>query len=318
MNSLKQKRLSNDTWWIMYAHCNENCSCGQWIPIKSRSFIICQFLNISLNRILLLYCYYIFFYWNLRIWLGFQISADSGWVQHNQSGCIPYTLVRILFKKLERLAFYAVYAYIIINLLWSIWNRLDYVVQVITVQMFVIWIYTRHSVFPMGEVVLVWVLSVCKLRFLFPLCVVSQEYSFAFQPVYSIVSFQLSQSVCLCYTVLLVFFLLFSFEGFFVSFKFCLLLISGIIISCWSRMWLVCVTEQHYVSTFFTRLWRVHKPLLFDTQNPEISGFSTAHAYKYKTKRQAKMKRRHRKMTFVLISHQSTHLSGKQRFPQRP
>ena len=49
---------------------------------------------------------------------------------------------------------------------------------------------------------------------------------------------------------------------------------------------LVCVTEQHYVSIFFTRLWSVRKPLLFDTQNPEISGFSTAHAYKYKTKRQ--------------------------------
>ena len=34
----------------------------------------------------------------------------------------------------------------------------------------------------------------------------------------------------------------------------------------------------------------VRKPLFFDTQNPGISGFSTAHAYKYKTKRQAKMK----------------------------
>ena len=53
----------------------------------------------------------------------------------------------------------------------------------------------------------------------------------------------------------------------------------------------VCVTEQYYVSIFFTRLWSVRKPLLFDTQNPGISGFSTAHAYKYKTKRQAKMKR---------------------------
>ena len=45
---------------------------------------------------------------------------------------------------------------------------------------------------------------------------------------------------------------------------------------------------------------------VFDTQNPEISGFSTAHAYKYKTKRQAKMKRDSRKMTFLLISHQAT------------
>ena len=51
------------------------------------------------------------------------------------------------------------------------------------------------------------------------------------------------------------------------------------------------VTEQHCVSIFFTRLWSMCKPLLFDTQNPGISGFSTAHAYKYKTKRQAKMKR---------------------------
>ena len=25
----------------------------------------------------------------------------------------------------------------------------------------------------------------------------------------------------------------------------------------------VCVTEQHYVSIFFTRLWSVRKPLLF-------------------------------------------------------
>ena len=33
-------------------------------------------------------------------------------------------------------------------------------------------------------------------------------------------------------------------------------------------------------------------PLLFETQNPEISGFSTAHVYKYKTKQQAKMKRK--------------------------
>ena len=67
---------------------------------------------------------------------------------------------------------------------------------------------------------------------------------------------------------------------------------------------LVCVTEQHYASIFFTRLWSVRKPLRFDTQNPEMSGFSTADAYKYKTKRQAKMKRNSRKVTFLLISHQ--------------
>ena len=34
--------------------------------------------------------------------------------------------------------------------------------------------------------------------------------------------------------------------------------------------------------------WPVRTALISDTQNPEISGFSTAHAYEYKTKRQAK------------------------------
>ena len=32
----------------------------------------------------------------------------------------------------------------------------------------------------------------------------------------------------------------------------------------------VCVSEQNCVSIFFTRLWYVRKPLLFDTQNPRI------------------------------------------------
>ena len=45
-----------------------------------------------------------------------------------------------------------------------------------------------------------------------------------------------------------------------------------------SRYVFVCVTEQHRVSIFFTRLWSVRKPLLFHTRNPGISGFSTAHA----------------------------------------
>ena len=58
---------------------------------------------------------------------------------------------------------------------------------------------------------------------------------------------------------------------------------------------IVCVTEQHYVSIFITRLWSVRKPRLFNTYNPEISGFSTAHEYKYKTKRQTKIKRRQQK-----------------------
>ena len=35
----------------------------------------------------------------------------------------------------------------------------------------------------------------------------------------------------------------------------------------------VCVTEQHYVSIFGTRVWSIGKPLIFDTENPEILGF---------------------------------------------
>ena len=60
------------------------------------------------------------------------------------------------------------------------------------------------------------------------------------------------------------------------------------------------------------------KPLLFDTRSPDISGFSIAHAYEYKTKRQAKMKRRQRQMTFLLISHRSIHVPEKQMFGHRP
>ena len=52
----------------------------------------------------------------------------------------------------------------------------------------------------------------------------------------------------------------------------------------------------------------------FDTQNPENSRFSTAHAYKYKTKRQAKMKWRQQKKDILLISHQSTHVPENQIF----
>ena len=68
---------------------------------------------------------------------------------------------------------------------------------------------------------------------------------------------------------------------------------------------------------FFTCLWSVYKPLLFDTQNPKMSRFSTAHAYKYKTKQQATMKQRQRKMTFLLISHQSICIPEKQKFAHR-
>ena len=79
------------------------------------------------------------------------------------------------------------------------------------------------------------------------------------------------------------------------------------------------VTEQQYVLIFFTRLWSVGKPLLFDTQNPRIPGFLIAHAYKYKTKRQAKMKKKDsRKMIFLLISHQATLALEKYRFAHRP
>ena len=62
----------------------------------------------------------------------------------------------------------------------------------------------------------------------------------------------------------------------------------------------VCVKERNYVSRFFTRLWSVRSALIFDTQNPEISRFLIAHAYKYKTKRQAKMNQKHRKMTLTV------------------
>ena len=40
-----------------------------------------------------------------------------------------------------------------------------------------------------------------------------------------------------------------------------------------SYIFFVCVTEQHYVSIFFTRLWSVGKALISDIQNPEVSGF---------------------------------------------
>ena len=42
----------------------------------------------------------------------------------------------------------------------------------------------------------------------------------------------------------------------------------------------------------FLQWFKVRTALILDKQNPEISGFSTAHAYRYKTKRQTKMKRR--------------------------
>ena len=66
----------------------------------------------------------------------------------------------------------------------------------------------------------------------------------------------------------------------------------------------VCVKEQHYVSIFFTHLWSIGTALILDTQNPEITGFSTMHAYK--PKRQAKMKQRQKKMFFFLLASQQS------------
>ena len=55
------------------------------------------------------------------------------------------------------------------------------------------------------------------------------------------------------------------------------------------RFRLVCVIEQHYVPIFFfTFLWSVATALISDIQNPEISGFPTAHAYKYKNQMASK------------------------------
>ena len=64
---------------------------------------------------------------------------------------------------------------------------------------------------------------------------------------------------------------------------------------------LVCVAEKHYVSMFFTRFWSVHKPLLFDTTQLRM-----------RINQNGKQKwSGGRKMTFLLISHQSTHVPEK-------
>ena len=67
-----------------------------------------------------------------------------------------------------------------------------------------------------------------------------------------------------------------------------------------------CVTEPHYVSIIFARLWSVRKPLPCDTYN---IGFPTAHTYKYKTK----IKRGQRKTTLILKEIPCTHIPEKQR-----
>ena len=63
----------------------------------------------------------------------------------------------------------------------------------------------------------------------------------------------------------------------------------------------VSLSEKHYASNFFTHLWSVGTALILHTQNPEISGFSTAQMYKYKTKPQANIKRRKTKSHFCWL-----------------
>ena len=66
-------------------------------------------------------------------------------------------------------------------------------------------------------------------------------------------------------------------------------------------------------------VYGVRTALLSDTQNyPEISGFSTVHAYKYKTNRQALNESKTKKFTFLLASHQSTLVPEKLRSGYRP
>ena len=60
---------------------------------------------------------------------------------------------------------------------------------------------------------------------------------------------------------------------------------------------LICMRYRTTLRSHFLHSFTI-KPLISDTQNPEISGFSTAHLYKYKTKRQAKMKRRQEKKIY--------------------
>ena len=58
------------------------------------------------------------------------------------------------------------------------------------------------------------------------------------------------------------------------------------------------VSEQLIRSDFLHLFMVCRQNLILDTQNPKTSGYSTAHAYKYKTKRQAKVKWRQGKMRF--------------------
>ena len=56
-----------------------------------------------------------------------------------------------------------------------------------------------------------------------------------------------------------------------------------------SRLNFLCLRNKTTLRFDFLHLFMVCAQT-FDTQNPGISGFSTAHAHKYKTKRQAKIK----------------------------
>ena len=64
---------------------------------------------------------------------------------------------------------------------------------------------------------------------------------------------------------------------------------------------IVCVTEQHYVSIFCTRVWSVGKPLVFDTQNPEISGFQLRMRINTKPNCNQKLSEERIKMTFCWL-----------------
>ena len=70
--------------------------------------------------------------------------------------------------------------------------------------------------------------------------------------------------------------------------------------------------QNNTISIFCTRIWSVSKPLIYHTQNLEIT-----HAYKYKTKLQPKMKRRENKND-ILVCHQFTYVPEKHRFAYRP
>ena len=80
--------------------------------------------------------------------------------------------------------------------------------------------------------------------------------------------------------------------------------------------------NHHYLQIFSLSYWKrlrfnfsslvyslLRTAMILETQNLEISGLRMR--YKHKTKRQARMKRRQKKITFLLASHQSTFVPGK-------